>query len=179
MTPGSAITPQMRDAIGVESEPATHEVEKGAIRRFAEAIGDSNPLFHDEEAARRSPFGRLVAPPTFLRSLAPGPPRAPFAIPYDGLLDGGSEWEYFGPVRAGDRITVTTTVSDIFERRGRLGNMLFITRQTRYVDQSGKTAAVQRNTLIHYPTGVQRGASAGSTSGSGPAPGRSGGRSAP
>ena len=99
------ITQEMLDAIGVESGPATHEVEKGAIKKFAEAIGDPNPLFTDEKAARQTRYGGLIAPPTFLRSMEPGPPKAPFAIPYDGLLDGGSEWEYFGPVRPGDRIT--------------------------------------------------------------------------
>ena len=146
------ITQEMLDAIGVESGTATHEVEKGAIKKFAEAIGDPNPLFTDEKAARQTRYGGLIAPPTFLRSMEPGPPKAPFAIPYDGLLDGGSEWEYFGPVRPGDRITVTTKVSDIRERKGRLGNMLFVTHETRYVNQLGEAIASQHNTLIHYKT---------------------------
>src|SRR5689334_22289720 len=47
----------------------TYEVERGAIRRFAEAIGDSSPLFNDEAAARRTRFGGMIAPPTFCRSL--------------------------------------------------------------------------------------------------------------
>ena len=49
MTEESVITQQMRDAVGVESEPITHDVERGAIIKFAQAIGDTNPLYNDEE----------------------------------------------------------------------------------------------------------------------------------
>ena len=48
MTQESVITQEMRDAIGVESEPITYDVEKGAIIKFAQAIGDDNPLYGDE-----------------------------------------------------------------------------------------------------------------------------------
>jgi acyl dehydratase len=146
MTQGSAITQQMRDAIGVESEPAVYDVEKGAIVKFARAIGDPNPAFNEDDAAH----GGMVAPPTFLRSMPPGLLRAEVRSPYKANLDGGSEWEYFEPVRPGDRIAVTMRVSDIYERPGRLGNMLFIIRETRYVNQEGALVAVQRTTGISY-----------------------------
>ena len=146
----SVITQEMRDVIGVESEPATQEIEKGAVIRFARAIGDSNPLFTDEVAARKSKYGGLIAPPTFLRSVIAGPPTVEFKNPYSASLDGGSEWEYFEPVRPGDRITHTVRVSDIYEREGRLGNMLFVVREGRYVNQFGTLVAVERNTGIHY-----------------------------
>ena len=150
MTQESVITQEMRDAIGVESEPATHLVEAGAILKFAQAIGDPNPVFNDENAARESRYGGLIAPPTFLRSMGPGPMKAQVRSPYPANLDGGSEWEYFEPVRSGDCITVTVKVVDISERQGRLGNMVFTVRETRYVNQSGKTVATQRGTGISY-----------------------------
>ena len=150
MTQESAITQQMRDAIGVESEPLTHDVEKGAIIKFAEAIGDPSPLFNDDEAARGTRYGGLTAPPTFLRSMRSGPPRIEVRSPYSAGLDGGSDWEYFEPVRPGDRITVTVTVANIFERVGRLGNMLFIVRETKYVNQFAVTVALQRSSGISY-----------------------------
>ncbi len=150
MAQESVITQQMRDAIGVESEPVTNHVEKGAIIKFAEAIGDPNPLFNDEEAARKSRIGGLIAPPTFLRSMRSGPPKVEVKSPYPAALDGGSEWEYFEPVRPGDQITITNRLSDIFERPGRLGDMLFIVRETKYVNQFGKVVALQRSTGISY-----------------------------
>ena len=150
MTQESVITQEMRDVIGVESEAITYDVEKGAIRKFAEAIGDDNPLYVDEEAARNSRYGGLIAPPTFMRSMSAGRSRATVESPYPAALDGGSEWEYYEPVRPGDRIAVTMKVSDMFEREGRLGNMLFIIRETNYVNQYGKTVAIQRGTGISY-----------------------------
>ena len=150
MAQESAITQEMRDGVGVESEPVTHLVEAGAIVKFAQAIGDPNPMFNDEEAARKLRHGGLVAPPTFLRSMPAGPARAQVQSPYSASLDGGSEWEYFEPIRPGDRITVTARVVDVFERSGRLGNMLFIVRETRYVNQFGQVAATQRTTGISY-----------------------------
>ena len=144
------ITDEMRDAVGVDSEPATHEVEKGAISRFAEAIGDPNPLYRDEQAARGSRYSAMVAPPTFLRSMEAGPPKVELRTPYTALLDGGSEWEYFEPVRPRDTITVTSRIVDLTERTGRLGPTLFVVYETTYVNQSGEAVAVQRNTLIHY-----------------------------
>ena len=150
MAQESVITQEMRDAIGVESEPITHEIEKGAIIKFAEAIEDPNPLFNDEQPARTTCYGGLIPPPTFLRSIREGPAKAQVRSPYPAVLDGGSEWKHFEPVRPGDRITVTTKVADILERQGRLGNMLFITRETKYVNQFGQVVALQRDTLISY-----------------------------
>ncbi len=150
MTQESVITQEMRDVIAVESEAITYDVERGAIKKFAEAIGDDNPLYHDEEAARNSRYGGLIAPPTFMRSMSAGRSRATVQSPYPAALDGGSEWEYFEPVRPGDRIAVTMKVSEMFEREGRLGNMLFIIRETNYVNQFGKTVAIQRGTGISY-----------------------------
>jgi len=51
-----------KSLIGRQSEPVLHEVEKGAIRRFAEALGDPNPLALDEVAARAAGYPGLVAP---------------------------------------------------------------------------------------------------------------------
>ena len=149
MTQESVISQQMRDTIGVESEAITHEVEKGAIIKFAQAIGDTNPLFNDEGVARQTRYGGIIAPPTFMRSLTSNAPPA-YKSPYSANLDGGSQWEYFHPVRPGDRITVTTMLADLFERPGRLGNMLFSVRETKYANQFGQTVALQRTTGISY-----------------------------
>ena len=150
MTQESAITPEMRAAVGVESAPHVNEVEKGAIIKFAVAIGDTNPIFTDEQAARNSRYGGIIAPPTFFRTMSSGSMKVDVKSPYPANLDGGSEWEYYEPVRPGDRISVTMMVSNIFERPGRLGNMLFIQRESKYVNQFGRTVAIQRTTGISY-----------------------------
>ncbi len=144
------ITQELRAAIGVESEAAVYEVEKGAVIRFAEAIDDPNPAYQDEVAARKSRYGGIIAPPTFFRAMRAGPLRAHVESPLKRVLDGGSEWEFHEPVRPGDHIAVTQALADAAQRRGRLGPMVILTRETRYVNQFGQLVAVQRTTSITY-----------------------------
>jgi len=144
------VTDEIKKLIGTESEPRTVEVERGAIRRFAEAIGDPNPLFNDEAAARRSRYGGMIAPPTFCRSLGGGFFNVPLSVPLARALDGGSEWEYSEPIRPGDRITVVSKLADIREAAGRMGTMVFVVTETRYTNQFGQLCAIQRSTGIRY-----------------------------
>ncbi len=150
-TSAPVLTEEMRrQAIGSETAPITTEIEKGAIIKFARAIGDDNPLFSDEIGARRGPYGGLIAPPTFLRSVVSSRMDLPFELPLARVLDGGSDWEYFEPVRAGDRITAVARLTDIVERTGRLGVMVIMTIVVTYRNQLDQVAATQTNTLIRY-----------------------------
>ena len=150
-TPVSFLTDEMREqAIGTESKPVTILVEKGAIVNFAQAIGDSNPIYNDEIVARKSQSGTLIVPPTFLRSIRDVQPEIPFEIPFERLLDAGSDWEYFEPVRVGDQITAVGRIVDISERSGRIGLMIFINTLITYSNQFNEVAANQTNTLIRY-----------------------------
>ena len=149
-TRGKATIEELKKAIGVDSNPVTYTVERGAIARFADAIDDANPVYRDEAYAIGSRYGRIVAPPTFLRSMPPKTYGVGGEGLFDHVLDGGSEWEYIEPVLEGDHITVTEKVVDVVERSGRLGPMVFITREIKYANQSEKTVALQRSTLITY-----------------------------
>jgi acyl dehydratase len=150
-TQSSFLTEEMRrQAIGLAGPPSVHEVEKGAIIKFAEAIGDGNPVFNDEAAARRSPYGSLVAPPTYLRLASSVRPELPFDVPFDRRLDGGSDWEYFHPIRPGDRITTVSRIGDVVERTGRLGVMIITTTVTTYTNQFDEVVATQTTTGIRY-----------------------------
>jgi acyl dehydratase len=145
------LTDEMKRAIvGRASEAVSQTVEQGAIRRFAEAIEDTNPLWTDEAQARRSRYGGIVAPPTFLRSL----PRAILQVPeLDSLtrvLDAGSEWRYEEPARVGDVITAVTTVQNVSQRTLSIGPAVFVVAETRYTNQLGQLVATQRSTMIRY-----------------------------
>ena len=147
----TVITDQMRAAIGVESESRVWDVERGAVAKFARAIGDDSVLYTDEEEAGKTEAGGLIAPPTFLRLLRPGPHRATYEMPYRNVLDGGSQYRYHVPIKVGDTITVTNTLVEMFEKPGRMGLMLFRIHEQRYVNQNGELAATQRTTSISYP----------------------------
>jgi acyl dehydratase len=144
------VTDEVRKQIGKQTDARVVEVERGAIKRFAEAIGDSNPLFNDETAARKTRFGGMIAPPTFCRSLGGAIPEIKIDMPEFRGLDGGSQWEYFEPIRPGDRISVVSKITDIQERSGRLGPMVFITVEHSYRNQFGELCALQRSTVIRY-----------------------------
>ena len=154
MAQDSVITDEMRAAVGVESEPSVFEIEKEPIRRWAEAIGDPNPLYHDEEYAKNKGYRSLVAPPAFIAQYAyptkVGGGRRTIKSPFTRNLNGGNEYEFYGTVQAGDTITATTKLADIFEREGRLGKMLFVIYETTFKNQNGEVVAKSRNTGISY-----------------------------
>jgi acyl dehydratase len=113
-----------KSLIGRTSDPILHEVEKGAIRRFAEALGDPNPLALDEAAARAAGFASLVAPPTFALTLGWGERfRHSLDLGTRSMLHGEQSFEFARRIVAGDRITVRSKVSDVQERTGASGPM--------------------------------------------------------
>ena len=145
--------------IGTSGPTATYEVEKGAIARYAESVGDPNPLYWDEEYAKKSKYGSIIAPPGFFgwpvrrarrdddAAIPQGPNLAKAG--YGRILDGGMEYEFLSPIRAGDVLTASSVITDIYEREGRSGKMAFTIRETTYTNQKGEAVAKTRGTSIH------------------------------
>lgn len=138
-----------RSLIGRESEPVLHEVEKGAIRRFAEALGDPNPIYVDEGAARAAGYPALVAPPTFPVVLTTNERfRHSLDLGTRSILHGEQQFEYARPVLAGDRITVRSKVADVQERAGASGPMDVIVLEDEGRDEKGELVFRTRAMLI-------------------------------
>jgi len=157
MAQAPGITDELKGMIGMMTEPVIMEVERGAIRRYADAIDDPNPLYRDVEHARNSWYDGIIAPPGFfgwpikaggtmwaLNTF--GPPLARAGFPR--ILDGGIEYEFFVPVRAGDILTSYIKIADVALRAGRTGSMLIITNETTYINQNGDIVAKARSNLI-------------------------------
>jgi acyl dehydratase len=138
-----------KSLIGRESEPVLHEVEKGAIRRFVEALGDPNPIYVDEEAARAAGHATLVAPPTFPAMLT-GNERFRHSLDLGtrSLLHGEQQFEYSRPIVAGDRITVKTRVADVQERVGASGPMDILVLEDEGRDAQGSLVFKARSVLV-------------------------------
>jgi hypothetical protein len=133
----STVVENLRARIGVPAPPTEATVEAGHLKRFAEAIGDTNPRWRSE------------APPTFLVALAPVSMHLAEAEQYGrGWLNGGNRFEYIETVRVGDRITATGRIADVYEKSGSSGNLLFIIFETDYVNQDGRMVARLRGTAI-------------------------------
>lgn len=147
--------------IGKTGAPVILEVEKGAIRKYADAVGDRNPLYWDETYARRSGHGRIVAPPGFFGWPVKWDNAMPFfnALKeevvgaareegYTRLLDGGIEFNFMGAILAGDLLTAVNKVADIYERNGKAGKLIFAVLETSYLKQDNTMVAIARQTLI-------------------------------
>ncbi len=153
MVEDSLITEELRSKIGIESEPAVYDIEKGMIRRFVLAIDDPNPLWQDEGYARKSRYGGIIAPPTFVLTIGSDEFQQQVleSIPYEGILHGSTELECYQPVSAGDTITVTTKITNIRERQDRrMGKMVFVTLDVTYKNQRQELVAKCQQMIIGY-----------------------------
>ncbi len=138
------------------------EVEKGAIRKFADAVNDHNRLYWDEDYARRLGYRSVIAPPGFfgwpVKWTKAGPhfteetERMRVALGragYDRSLDGGIDYEFFRPVQAGDTLVASSVIKDIIERQGTTGKLAFLILETTYTNENGELVAKARTILIH------------------------------
>ena len=138
-----------RSLVGRESEPVVHEVEKGSIRRFAEALGDPNPIYTDEAAAIAAGYPALVAPPTYPVVLTSNERfRHSLDLGTRAVLHGEQQFEYVRPVLAGDRITVRSRVADVQERAAASGAMDVMVIEDEGRDEKGETVFKTRAMLI-------------------------------
>jgi acyl dehydratase len=140
---------ELKSKIGVEGPPLVYEIETGMIRRFAQTVGDLNPLWQDDEYGAKSGFGSIIAPPTFvlilgfdqiIHPLTKGPSRT--------VLHGSTELDYYQPVKPKDVITVTTKIASVRERGGKIGRMTFVTFDITYKNQRQEVVAKCRQMAI-------------------------------
>jgi hydroxyacyl-ACP dehydratase HTD2-like protein with hotdog domain len=125
-----------KDLIGGQSEEVLVEIERGAIRKFAEAVGDTT------EACLRGD----IAPPTFPTTIRIPIPGLSFDLAR--VLHGGQEYRFQRPIRAGDRLRCHSRLNDVFEREGKLGRMTFMIIEVEGRDEAGQPVFSGRSTVI-------------------------------
>ncbi len=144
---------ELRGYIGKAEKVEVVEIEKGLIRRFAEAIGDPNPLWQDEEYAKKTKYGGIIAPAELLVSseFSSGVRVAEkLPLPAKRIIAGGADWEFYQPIRAGDVITTTHTLVDVYERQSKSGEkMTFLIFDSIHKNQRGEAVGKSRSTIIN------------------------------
>ncbi|MFE9608419.1 MaoC family dehydratase N-terminal domain-containing protein [Streptomyces sp. NPDC006012] len=100
-----------------------YEVGREKIREFADAVGDSHPVYRDPEAAKELGHCDVIAPPTFVFSItfrAAGQvvEDPQLGLDYSRVVHGDQKFVYTRPVRAGDRLQVTSTIEAIKSMAG-------------------------------------------------------------
>ena len=111
------------DVVGKTYEPSTYAVGREKVREYARAVGESDPLYLDVDAARAAGFDDVVAPPMFavvyaMPAVAQGMFDPEVGIEFARLVHAGQEFAWGPLVVAGDEIETTLSVKDVSERRG-------------------------------------------------------------
>jgi acyl dehydratase len=120
------------------------------IREFCEALGETNPLYTDAEAAKNGPYGGIIAPPSFAVTFRNG--RHFFQnIPRFGRagFDAGKDVEFVAPLRPGDKVTLNSSVKEIYEKTGRSGTMVFVVVRSTLKNQRGEVVAHIDHRFMH------------------------------
>lgn len=153
MAQKSMITDEVRATIGNEVVGPPELVEMKAIRDYAIAINwpdPPNPLHVDEEYAKSTRFGGIIAPWSFYTSLGRSVPRPRLPLPTPRVgMNGGNDYEYFQPIRPGDVITTTSKITNISEREGRAGILIFTVTERTFTNQKGEVIGISRGTGIN------------------------------
>jgi len=151
---------------------APDPVNEPMIRHWAAAFEDWNPIYTDPDAAARSRFGAIAAPPLMLQTWTMATPRITGMAerggsPTEGgrahvldLLDGAgfvgtlasnSEFEIVRYLRVGDVVTGTTVLESVSqEKQTRIGPGHFITWATTYTDEAGEVVGRQRFRILKF-----------------------------
>jgi acyl dehydratase len=145
-----------RSILGKEFVLGTFHVTEGMITTFAQAIGETSPQYVDREAARKSAHGALIAPPIFydvFRADQIPDPKVKFG---KVGFNAGQRCEFHAPIRPGDTITMKARITDVYEKTGRTGKMVFIVRETTYENQHGEKVAVVEQSQVRRESGAAR-----------------------
>ena len=169
------VTDEVKKLIGYQTDwvDACDDVERGAIRRFHQAVMDNDATYWDDKVAAGTKYGGVVAPPLFplhAHRRPPGTPDPldrvsgdpdfdgvtrdfglglpPIPIPLPRLLNGGNQVEVYQLARPGDRIRAKSKYVDIYQKEGRSGTLVFILVETIYGNQKGETLLKSLQTHI-------------------------------
>ncbi|CAE6752727.1 hypothetical protein R70006_03108 [Paraburkholderia domus] len=140
-----------KSLIGRAMSHGTADVEKGRLRFFAKATGETSPVYTDEAAARDAGHPALPVPPTFLMCLNSGigDMRAnleSLQLDLGRILHAEQAFEYHRMAYAGDTLRFETKIEDIYDKKG--GALHFVVQATRVTNQNGDHVADLRSTLV-------------------------------
>ena len=141
-----------QSAVGRAFTPVTAHVEPGRLRFFLDTIGETNPLYRDESAARAAGYAAAAVPPTYLFCLEMMDAAEPFefltALDIDlaRVLHGEQRFDYHAPVVVGDTVTFKPRVTSVTEKKG--GAMTLIVVETEVTNQHGVHVANLSRTVV-------------------------------
>jgi hypothetical protein len=137
-----------KEGVGVWSRSALNEIERGAVRRFGEALGETNPIYFDAEAAKAQGYRDMVAPLAFPFSLRSSLALQDVAPSHRTVLSSDQQIESFETICAGDKILVSSRIAELTQRPGNTGPLEFVVIEDEGRSPEGKLIYRTRRTLI-------------------------------
>ena len=140
-----------RKWVGYETPASELALDRTRLRFFAKAIGETDPVYTDEAAARAAGHPALPVPLTYLFCLESESPhgatmRQQMGVDYARLLHGEQRFKYHRTCHAGDTLTFRQRIADIYDKKG--GALEFAVRETDVSNQRGELVATLVNTLV-------------------------------
>ncbi len=140
-----------KGVIGKEYPPFTVEVEKRWVRSFAEAIGETSPVYFDESAAKAAGYRSLPAPPTFPFAMIMECNQSFMLLDELGIdkrraMHAEQSFVYHADLCAGDTVTGRQKVVDVYDKKN--GALEFLVTETRLEKQRGEHVCELRTTVV-------------------------------
>src|SRR5689334_19382729 len=162
MVQESLVTEEARAMIGKVTRKRTGTASLLEAQRWAAAVGDRNPIYFDDQAARAAGYRGIVTPPLFLPCIVQGvvdlerlrtdgiPVAQGTSVPLkvSRTMFGGEETEFLLPVYPGDTITAESRIAGIEEKAGSKGPFVLTTSETVYTNQHGEVVGKSRSFSI-------------------------------
>ena len=140
-----------RSFIGASLADSTLSIDAARLKFFAEAIGETNPIYVDDDAARAAGHKDILVPPTFLMAGT-----MDSGVMFDMLdrmnvslgkvLHGEQQFEYLAPVFVGDIVSISSIIVDIFDKKN--GALEFIITENTVTNQHSIVVAKMRATTV-------------------------------
>ena len=143
--------------VGTSYPAIRYEVGREKLREFAIAIGETDPIYHDEAAARAAGHPDLPAVPTFAVVLSLRAGQVIYGDPdlgldYSRVVHGEQEFVHHRPIRAGDRLLATGKVASAAAK----GPHELLTLETEITTEAGERVCTVRATILSRGTAPPR-----------------------
>lgn len=133
--------------VGRETEAGTETITAEAVRQFADAVGDNNPVYRDAAAAERAGFTGIPALPTFVTRIRVSFAESGLDPTRSQVLHGEQEYEYTRPLVVGDTIRMRHRIASL-RQSARAGNMAIMTIEQLGDTPDGERVVTGRSTAI-------------------------------
>lgn len=145
------LTPELLAAVGRQAEPKTEVVTRRDIRKYAIASGhrqrrfldgdEAPPLFHVALFWDVVERDQLTPDGVSIDTLIP-------KLPLTRAMAGGLEIDYHRPIRPGDVLTARRTLTDLYEKEGRSGPLIFYEVVMEVTNQEGEAVLTEKTTRL-------------------------------